>query len=235
MEYLGYYICGALILVCIIISVVAQARVYSANHKYSKTASSLDMTGAELARELARRANISVNIRSTGGSLSDHYDPRDKSINISQANHSSKSISAQAIVAHEFGHALQDSENYFPFKIRQVTVKISNFVSRMFIPVILLGFLFEILWFTGVGNIIIYAYVGIYVVSFIVSLVTLPVEFNASRRAKKLLVQEGLTEQEMDGVHDVLNAAAMTYVASFMLNLVYLLRFFFLLKIFSRD
>lgn len=235
MEFLGYYICGFLVIVTIIIAIGAQVKVHSAYNKYSQVASPLDMTGAELASKLAYQNGVAVNIRSCSGSLSDHYDPRDKSLNISHGNFNSKSVAAHAIVAHEFGHALQDAENYAPLKIRQVAVKISQIASALLIPMIILGVLFEFLLFAGVGNIIIYVYIGIYSISFLVSLVTLPVEFNASRRAKECLVSMGVTGQEQDGVADVLNAAAWTYVASMLVNLAYLLRLLALLRVFSRD
>ena len=235
MEFLGYYICGFLVLITILIAIGAQAKVHSAYNKYSKEASPLDMTGEQLARMLAAKNNIAISVKECHGTLSDHYDPRNKSLNISNANINSKSIAAHAIVAHEFGHALQDSENYFPLKVRQATVKIANFMSSMLVPMIILGLLFELFWFAGVGNIIIYIYIALYSVSFVVSLVTLPVEFNASKRAKECLVALGVEGQNQNGVSDVLNAAAWTYVASMLVNLAYLLRLLALLRIFSRD
>ena len=105
----------------------------------------------------------------------------------------------------------------------------------MFIPMIILGLLFELFVLAGAGNIIIYVYVGIYFLSFLVNLVTLPVEFDASKRAKELLSQVGVGQTEMVGAQDVLNAAAMTYVASLLVSLAYLLRILSLLRIFSRD
>ncbi|MBE7073586.1 MAG: zinc metallopeptidase [Clostridiales bacterium] len=235
MEFLGYYVCGILVLVTIFIALGAQAKVHSAYNKYKKEVSPLDITGADLARKLAEQNHISINLRSCSGQLSDHYDPRDKSLNISQENFNSKSVAAHAIVAHEFGHALQDAENYAPLKVRQATVKIANAMSTMLVPMIILGLLFELFLFAGVGNVLIYIYIGLYSVSFVVSLVTLPVEFNASRRAKECLTSLGVTGQDQDGVSDVLNAAAWTYVASMLVSLAYLLRLLALLRIFSRD
>lgn len=235
MAFLGYYICGGLVFVSILIALVAQARVHGAYNKYKKEYSPLDMTGAELARKMANDNHIGINIRSVAGSLTDHFDPRDNSVNISKENFDSKSVAAHAIVAHEMGHALQHSENYFPYKVRQATVKIANVVSKMLIPMIIIGILCEIFLFAGVGNVILYVYVGIYAVSFIVSLVTLPVEYNASKRAKQALAQMGVEGQSAYGVSDVLNAAALTYVASMLVNLAYLLRFLALLRIFTRD
>ena len=234
-DYLGYVICGVLVFITLIIAVVAQTKVNSAYNKYKKVASPLDMTGADLARQLALQEGMNVNIKSCSGSLTDHFNPTDNSLNISTENYTGKSVSAHAIVAHEFGHAMQKQEDYLPYRFRQTTVKISNFISKMLVPIIILGILFNVFWIAGVGEIIIYAYVGIYAVSFFVSLATLPVEFNASKRAKQSLQAMGVTDQAADGVSDVLNAAAMTYVASTLVNLAYLLRMLALLRLFTRD
>lgn len=238
MEYIGYVICGIAVFVTVMIALFAQVKVQSAFNKYKESFSSLDLTGQELAERLAVENNVGLTIRMCHGTLTDHYDPRDKSINISETNYNSKSIASQAIVAHEFGHALQDAEDYFPFKVRQGVVKVSNFISKLLIPMIIIGLILELVLFIGggVGNIIIYIYVGIYAISVVVNLVTLPVEFNASSRAKKLLEQMGCTsEKEIYATDKLLNAAAMTYVASLLVSVAYLLRLLFILRIFNRD
>lgn len=234
-EYIGYIVCGVLVFITLIIAIVAQIKVNSAYHKYSQVASPLDMTGAELARQLALQEGMAVRVQGCRGTLTDHFNPSDNSLNISMDNYNGKSIAAHAIVAHEFGHAMQKQEEYLPYKFRQTTVKISNVLSTMLVPIIVLGILFNFFWIAGVGEIIIYAYVGIYSVSFFVSLATLPVEFNASKRAKVALQSLGVNDQAADGVSDVLNAAAMTYVASTLVNLAYLLRMLAILRIFTRD
>lgn len=234
--YIGYIVCGIAILIAVIIASIAQAKVQHSYNKYKDKLSSLDMTGAELAEKLALDNSLGLNIKMCQGTLTDHYDPRDKSISISSSNYNSKSIASHAIVAHEFGHALQDSEEYFPFKVRQAVVKVSNLVSKMLLPMILIGLLLELFLFAGVGNIIIYIYVGIYSIAVLSNLVTLPVEFNASSRAKKLLDQMGCTSVgEEKAVDSVLNSAAMTYVASLLVSLAYLLRLLYILRIFRRD
>lgn len=236
--YTGYIICSIAIVIAVIIAIIAQGKVQSAYNAYKDKLSSIDLTGAELANRLAVENGLALSIRSTSGTLSDHYDPRDKSINISSANYNSKSIAAQAIVAHEFGHAMQHAQAYLPFKVRQAVVKISNFVSTLLLPMILIGLLIELLLFVGggIGNIIIYVYVGIYTIAVIANLVTLPVEFNASSRAKKLLEGMGANSAEdMQATDKVLNAAAMTYVASLLVSLAYLLRLLYILRIFNRD
>ena len=233
---IGYYICIGLVLFTIIIAGAAQARVNSAYSAHKKTPSSLNMTGRDLVYAMSRHSHIALKIKSSKGQLSDHYDPRDKSINISEENMNSNSVSALAVVAHEFGHALQDEESYAPYKIRQISVKVSNFMSAMLVPMLLIGILLEMFWLVGVGEIFIYCVVGVYFLSFVVSLITIPVEYNASSRAKKLLVEMGANgEGEMRATSEVLNAAAMTYVASMLVNLVYLLRWIYILGIFRRD
>ena len=139
--YIGYICCGIAIIIAIIIACVAQTKVTSAFSKYKNTLSSIDLTGKELAEKLSLENNLGLHIKSCNGHLTDHYDPRDKSINISSSNFNSKSIASQAIVAHEFGHALQDAQDYLPFKVRQVVVKASNFISKLLIPMILIGLL----------------------------------------------------------------------------------------------
>ena len=233
--FLGYYLCGGLVLISVLIALVAQVRVHGAFNKYSKEYSPLDMTGAELARKMADENGLSVSISRTSGALSDHFDPTTNSVNLSSEVYDSKSVAAHAIVAHEMGHAMQHNENYIPYKIRQTTVKISNVVSRLLVPMIIIGLLVEFFLFAGLGNIILYVFVGIYAVSFAVSLVTLPVEYNASKRAKVYLASVGVEGEDAYGVSDVLNAAALTYVAAALVNLAYLLRILWILRIFSRD
>ena len=228
--YIGYIISGIIILIAIIVSLVMEVKVNSAYDKYRNVGSSLDLTGAELAEKMAQESGINIVVRKCNGKLTDHYNPKDKSLNISESNFNSKSISAQSVVAHEFGHALQDANEYAPLKIRQTVIKISNFVSGLLIPLLLIGVLLQLFWIAGAGSIIIYVSVGIYAISVIASLVTLPVEFNASSRAKKILYQMGCTsDEEVRGTDKVLNAAAMTYVASLFVSLAYFLRFLMLL------
>ncbi len=233
---IGYILSGVAILVSVIIALVAQVKVNNAFNEYKDVPSSLDMTGAELAEKLSQDNNLGLSVRQCKGTLTDHYDPRDKSINISQSNFNNKSIASQAIVAHELGHALQDAEGYLPYKTRQVVVKISNLVSRMLMPLLIVGILLQFLFFMLAGSIIIYASVIIYAVAVIANLVTLPVEINASSRAKDMLVRIGCaSEEEVKATDKVLNAAALTYVASLMVSLAYFLRFLILLLMWEKD
>lgn len=233
----GYLVSGIIIFITIIIALVAQIKVMTSYSKYRQVPSSLNMTGQEFAEKLIRERNLPLQVRACGGSLTDHYDPRDRSINISQENFSSQSIASQAIIAHEFGHALQHEENYLPFKIRQIVVKSCNFISSLLVPLILIGILIQFFWLAGFGLIFIYASVGIYGVSVIANLATLPVEFNASKRAKQVMEELGInSDEERKAIDSVLNSAAMTYVASLLVSMAYLLRYLFiLLSITKRD
>ena len=224
------------IIISVIIALVAQVKVNNAFNKYKDVPSSLNMTGRELAEKLSQDNNLGLTVRECQGSLTDHYDPRDKSINISQSNFNNNSIASQAIVAHEFGHAMQDAEGYAPYKVRQVVVKVSNLVSRMLMPLLIIGILLQVFLMGIAGSLVIYISVAIYAVAVIANLVTLPVEINASSRAKDMLVRIGAgSDEEVQATDKVLNAAALTYVASLMVSLAYFLRFLFLLLMWRRD
>lgn len=234
--YLGYILSGVAIIISVIIALVAQVKVNNAFDKYKDVPSSLNMTGRELAEKLSQDNNLGLIVRECQGSLTDHYDPRDKSINISQSNFNNNSIASQAIVAHEFGHAMQDAEGYAPYKVRQVVVKVSNLVSRMLMPLLIIGILLQVFLMGIAGSLVIYISVAIYAVAVIANLVTLPVEINASSRAKDMLVRIGAgSDEEVQATDKVLNAAALTYVASLMVSLAYFLRFLFLLLMWRRD
>ncbi len=233
--YIGYLISGVVILICIIIALVAQSKVSRAYSKYKDMPSSIGLTGAEFAQKLMENESLALNLRSCRGHLSDHYDPSDHSINISEENYNSSSIASLAIVAHEFGHAQQDDQEYFPYKVRQFVVKTSNLVSSLFLPLLIIGILLQLFWIALGGAIIIYLSVALYAVSVIASIATLPVEFNASSRAKKMLDSFGIDKSQQKGVDSVLNAAAMTYVASLLVSMAYLLRYIFLLLAIRRD
>ena len=224
------------IIISVITALVAQVKVNNAFNKYKDVPSSLNMTGRELAEKLSQDNNLGLIVRECQGSLTDHYDPRDKSINISQSNFNNNSIASQAIVAHEFGHAMQDAEGYAPYKVRQVVVKVSNLVSRMLMPLLIIGIVLQVFLMGIAGSLVIYISVAIYAVAVIANLVTLPVEINASSRAKDMLVRIGAgSDEEVQATDKVLNAAALTYVASLMVSLAYFLRFLFLLLMWRRD
>src|SRR4051812_2867109 len=208
--------------VSIIIGLWAQFRVSSAFRKWGEVRASSNITGAEAAREILAAAKINdVQVVETNDFLGDHYDPTSKRLCLSTNVFSTPSVAALGIAAHECGHAIQHQAAYAPLKARMAIVPITQIASNMLPFVIFGGFIFHM---TGLITLGIYCYV----VLLAFQLITLPVEFDASRRAKIILQQMGIVQpgQEVIGVNKVLNAAALTYVAAFIAtlgNLVYLL------------
>ena len=185
---------------------------------------SLNLSGREFAEKLCQMAGISLTVNAVGGTLSDHYNSKDKSLNISSANLNSNSVASLAIIAHEFGHALQDQEEYAPLKIRQFAIKVSSFASKALLPFLIVSILLSI--FIGyAGTIMLFVLVLVYALSLFINLVTLSVEVDASNRAKKMLSTMISDEEEQKAMSNMLSAAAMTYVASMLVSLVYFLRF----------
>ncbi|MCA9897053.1 MAG: zinc metallopeptidase [Anaerolineales bacterium] len=187
----------------------AKSRVSSNFNKYSKVRTARNVTGAEVARQLLDAHGLyDVAIEETQGTLSDHYDPRSKVLRLSPAVYRTPSIAAAGVAAHEMGHALQDAGGYFPLQIRSTLVPAAQFGSS-FAPWLFIGGL--LLNFTTL------AWVGVimFAAAVLFTLITLPVEFDASKRAKQLLVGNGvLIGNEIEGVNKVLDAAALTYVAA---------------------
>ncbi len=229
----SYYILSfGAILLCALLSSVASAKVHSAYKKYGSMPTRSHLTGYDTARRLLRRNGVSdIDVGRVRGTLSDHYHPTKKIVNLSEGVYGSDSIAATAVSAHEIGHVLQKKKGYFPYKLRNVLVPIANVGSRLAMPLVLLGLILHL--FVGatqnsdVGFYTAMVGVAFYGLSTLFVLVTLPVEFDASRRAKKMLLAEGiLTEEELPYADKMLSAAAMTYVASLLVSLVYFLRFF---------
>ncbi len=193
----------------------AQSRLKSNFNKYSKVNTKRNVTGEQVARELLDAYGLhDVAVEHVAGNLTDHYDPRSKTLRLSDATFASTSVAAAGVAAHEMGHALQDAENYGPLKLRGGMVPAVNFGSRMGPMLVMGGFLLA----NFVGNFGMYvAIAGLILFSgaALFSLITLPVEFDASKRAKKLLHAEQIMDpQEIQGVDKVLDAAALTYVAA---------------------
>ncbi len=203
------------------LSLWASFRVKRAFKKYSKVPSARGMTGAEAAAELLRGAGITgVRIVPTHGMLSDHYNPINKTLALSEKVYRTNSIAAIGVATHEAGHAIQHAQNYAPLWVRSLLVPTASIGSGLGYIVMVLGMLFSSTNMVLVGAVLFSAVL-------LFQIVTLPVEFNASSRAKALVVEQGIiTQQEREGVDKVLNAAAMTYVAaaiSTLLTLVYFL------------
>jgi Zn-dependent membrane protease YugP len=206
----------------LIIGLYAQIRVSSAFSKWSKVRASSNITGAETAREILRAAQIhDVDVVETNDFLGDHYDPASKRLCLSSKVYNTPSVAALGIAAHETGHAIQHAKSYAPLKARMAIVPVTMIASQM-LPFVIFGGLF--FGITGLITLGIYCYA----VLLAFQLITLPVEFDASRRAKIILRQMGIIQPgaEVAGVNKVLNAAALTYVAAFVAalgNLLWLL------------
>jgi Zn-dependent membrane protease YugP len=211
-----------LIGVPLILGLYAQMRVSSAFGKYKKVAASSGVTGAQAAREILNAAQIhDVEVREINDMLGDHYDPMKKRLCLSSDVYNTPSVAALGIAAHEAGHAIQHARAYAPLKWRMAIVPVTQFASQILPLVIIGGFMFHITGLITLG-IICYAVLAVF------QLITLPVEFDASKRAKVILQQMGMVQPggEAAGVNSVLNAAALTYVAAFVAalgNLVYLM------------
>jgi Zn-dependent membrane protease YugP len=223
-----YIISGILILPVLIWGIVAGIRVDSVFNKYKKIDADSGLTARELAEKIARDNGLNIRVVSAGGFLGDHYDPKKKVVALSREVMNSRSIAALAIAAHECGHAMQDKENYFPLRTRNFVIALSNFASRLLMPLIIISIIASIFLIFNesfVGYIMI-AMCAIYGLSALVNLITLPTEFDASRRAKEMLNKMQITEDEVErqGVRRVLSAAAQTYVAALAISLLYFFR-----------
>jgi len=190
----------------------AQFRVKAAFNKYARVPTRTGMNGAEAARRILERGGIpQVTVEATRGMLSDHYDPRHKALRLSEGVYSESSIAAVGVAAHEAGHALQDKTNYFPLQVRSLMVPAVSIGSSLG-PILFVAGLF----LAGtLGTTLAWAGIILFGSTALFALVTLPVEIDASRRAKSLLVSQGIVSPaEMQGVNAVLDAAALTYVAA---------------------
>lgn len=202
-----------------ILMLAVQFYVNSSYSKWSRVPSRLRISGAQAAAQLIRYSGLhQVRIEGIHGQLTDHYDPRDKTLRLSEGVYSGASVAALAVAAHELGHALQDHEAYVPLKLRSALVPAVNIGSYLGWILIMIGFLLRAPQLAWLG-VIVFSGGAIF------ALATLPVEFNASARAKRLLAESGLiaTEEEMRGVNQVLNAAALTYVAALVTAVLQLL------------
>ena len=220
-----------IVMPCIILSLIASARVNSTFQKYSRQISRRRLTGAQAAeRVLIANGVRGVRIERVGGNLTDHYDPKANVIRLSDNVYDNPSTAAIGVACHEAGHAVQYAKSYAPIKLRAAIIPITNIGSKLAMPLILLGILFN---FLGEASYtFVYLGIGCFSLSLVFQLVTLPVEFNASRRAVLAIEsQELLTSEELKGAKKTLSAAAMTYVAATAVALAQLLR---LLLIFGR-
>jgi uncharacterized protein len=193
-------------------------------NKWSQVRATSGLTGHQAAQRLISTGNLyGVQVQGTAGQLSDHYDPRNKTLFLSEGVAHSPSVAAVAISAHELGHALQDAEDYFPMRVRSMLVPAVNIGSNLGWILIVIGLILQQVNIAWIG-------IAVFSAGALFALATLPVEFNASARAKQLLYQTGIiqTEEEQRGVNQVLNAAALTYVAGLVTAVMQLLYYVFL-------
>ena len=212
-----------LVIIGAVICLLASAHVNNTFKKYSKYRSMSGMTGAQAAQRILNAAGIyDVEIRHISGNLTDHYDPRTRTLRLSDATYNSTSVAALGVAAHECGHAVQHATGYVPLKLRSSLVPVANFGSSIAWPLIILGF-----FFNSSTTSVLFINLGILAFSLAVlfQIVTLPVEFDASHRALKILGNTGmLYEDEVRDTRKVLTAAALTYVAGAASAILQLLR-----------
>ncbi len=240
--YFGDYLFFMILLgLCMLFSFWASNKVKNAYRKYGAVRNVRGITGEEAAERLLRRNQLGmVRVRSVRGELTDHYHPVQETVNLSESTYARASVAAVAIAAHEVGHVTQKHQGSFLYRIRTALVPVVNIGSRFSFFLVLLGLLLDFfVWTSGetsIGFTVAMVGVILYGSAFLFTLVTLPVELDASRRAKEMLVAEGiLREEEMEGAEAVLSAAALTYLASMLTALVSFMRFLvYVLSLFGR-
>lgn len=230
MDYFSYYYLSnysyiIFVLPFLILSMIASARVNSSFKEYSKVLSNRGLTGAQAAFEILRYYGISdVRIERVSGNLTDHYDPKSNTIRLSDNVYNSTSVASIGVACHEAGHAAQYAESYLPIKLRQFVFPVASFGSRLGFPLAIIGFFlnFEPLAIAGV---IFFAFAVVF------QFVTLPVEFNASKRALQVIGETDILDiEEKSGAKKVLTAAAMTYIAALAVSIGNLLRLILLVN-----
>lgn len=207
--------------ILLLVPLWAQSKVKNTYKKYSKVATSSQMTGAQVARKILDDNGLfDVQVEETKGMLTDHYDPRKKIVRLSSGNYHGQSMASSAIAAHEVGHAIQDGEEYAFLNFRSSLVPVASLGSRMAFPLIFIGFIFSTMsYLVPIG-------IALMGAAVLFQLVTLPVEFNASSRAMTQLVTTGIIQNvEERETKKVLNAAALTYVAAAIVAVAELIRF----------
>lgn len=219
----------ALVVIIMFLSLIAQSRVTRVFEKYNQSPAQRGIPAAQLAQELLMKHGLSLPIQQVQGSLTDHYDPKNGVVGLSEAVYGSSSVSAYAVAAHEIGHVLQYNEDYAPMRLRSAILPAANIGSHLG-PWIVIGGVLLAMFSRSVGN---YGYyialggVALYVLVLLFQLITLPVEFNASRRGLEMLTANGyVTEDELPGAKKMLRAAAMTYVLAALGAFVTVLRLF---------
>ena len=240
MYFQDYIVFLLALLACMAFSMLAGAKVKSAYAAYSRVPSRSGLSGHDTAERLLRMNGVNdISLGRVSGELSDHYNPAQSIVNLSTGTYEGRSIAAAAVAAHEIGHVMQSKEGYGPYRLRTALVPVVNFGSRLAMPLVLIGILLDSYVRTAnpdTGFTVAMIGVILYGGSFLFSLVTLPVELDASRRAGNMLVAAGvIAEDELPAAKKVLSAAALTYLASLLTSFVYFLRFLvYVLSVFGK-
>lgn len=236
--YWDYYLMGIILLPAILLAIYAQSKVNSTYSQFSKVLTEKGYKAQEVARLLLDCADLkNISIKRVDGRLSDYYDHNKQVVALSSSTYDSSSVAALGVAAHEVGHALQYKDNYLPIKIRTFIIPLTNAGSTLLWPLVIIGLMFNFAVYPGTiwGNLFLWIGVIFFGLAVILDLITLPVEYNASKRAVDLLSQtEILNEEETVGAKKVLNAAALTYVASLLNSMLNLIRFLLVFLVHSR-
>ncbi|MDR0326646.1 MAG: zinc metallopeptidase [Oscillospiraceae bacterium] len=213
-----YYV--TLVVPAVLFALICQWRVSSTFKKYSKVQTRRGITGEQAAKKVCSYGDTRHTlVKQVQGHLTDHFNPKTNEIGLSESVYSQSTVAAVGVAAHEAGHASQFAQDYGPMRLRHILLPVTNVASMLAVPLVLIGFWMEFLMLVNVG-------ILFFGVAFFFQVVTLPVEFNASRRALRVLESGGmLDEDELRGAKKVLTAAAMTYVAAMAVSLAQLLRF----------
>lgn len=236
---LYYIIYGSLVIVVpgIILAAICQATINSRYAKYSRVQSRSGWTANEMSEMILERAGVrSVSVRRIRGRLTDNYNPSTDILSLSESVYDGSDIASLAVAAHECGHAVQKHSGSFLMTLRSILVPVTNIGSRLAVPIAVFGVILSfLLQTTQIADVVIAIGILLYSLTTLFALITLPVEIDASRRALKMLSSSGvLNDEELYGAKKVLSAAAMTYVASLVVSLLYLLRFVALIATFKR-
>ena len=228
---LVYIISGLAILPVLIIAIIVSIRVTTVMEHYHHVEATGGITARELVQRIAADNHLNIRVEVASDGDGDHYDPHTKAVRLTPKVMNSTSVSALAVAAHECGHALQDAQNYAPLRLRNAVIRVNNFSSRLLTPLIIISMIASIFMVGMAAEIyfqwMLLAFCVIYGLAALVSFITLPTEFDASRRGKQMLKAMHMVEgrDEERGVSKVLRAAANTYVVSFALSLIYFLRY----------
>lgn len=223
-----FYALIALDILAMLVGIFAEINVTSAFNKYKDIDASAGITGRELAEKILSENEIyDIKVQEVAGNLSDNYNHREKTLNLSSSIYNGTSIASLAVAAHECGHAIQYKKGYMPIKLRTAVIMLSNFVSKLFVPFLIVSLIIAFITNFTSGSIYFFlGLLGVYGLAVVVNLATLPVEFDASRRAmQELKSMYVLSSEDIVGARKMLTAAALTYVAGLVVSLIYFFRY----------